>query len=78
MQESQLFKARKISIHLYCGSHFREQKNAHQPVFPFKVIELTNLGRERRPRLHKTKSAMNEIKAVQLCRKHNLKDLLSE
>ena len=40
--------------------------------------ELTILGRERRPRLHKTKTATIEIKAVQLCRKHNLKDLLSE
>ena len=40
--------------------------------------ELTILGPERRPRLHKTKIAITEIKAVQLCRKHNLKDLLSE
>ena len=40
--------------------------------------ELTILGRKRRPQLHKTKTAITEIKAVQLCRKHNLKDLLSE
>ena len=40
--------------------------------------ELTILGRERRPRLHKTKTAITEIKAVQLCRKHNLKDLSSQ
>ena len=40
--------------------------------------ELTILGRERRPRLHKTKTAITEIEAVQLCRKHNLKNLLSE
>ena len=39
--------------------------------------ELTILGRERRPRLHKTKTAITEIKTVQLCRKYNLKDLLS-
>ena len=31
--------------------------------------ELTILGRERRPRLQKTKTAITEIKAVQLCRK---------
>ena len=42
------------------------------------IKELTILGRERRPRLHKTKTAITEIKAVQLCRKHNLKDLFSE
>ena len=42
------------------------------------IRELTNLGRERRPRLHQTKAAITGIKAVQLCRKHNLKDLLSE
>ena len=42
------------------------------------IRELTILGRERRPRLHKTKTAITETKAVQLCRKHNLKDLLSE
>ena len=39
------------------------------------IRELTILGRERRPRLHKTKTAITEIKALQLCRKHNLKDL---
>ena len=33
--------------------------------------ELTILGRERRPQLHKTKTAVTEIRAVQLCRKHN-------
>ena len=42
------------------------------------IRELTIFGRKRRPRLHKTKTAITEIKAVQLCRKHNLKDLLSE
>ena len=42
------------------------------------IRELTLLGRERRPRLHNTKTAITEIRAVQLCRKHNLKDLLSE
>ena len=42
------------------------------------IRELTNLGRTRRPRLHKTKTAITEITAVQLCRKHNLKDLLFE
>ena len=42
------------------------------------IRELTIIGRERRPRLQKTKTAITEIKAVQLCRKHNLKDLLSE
>ena len=40
--------------------------------------ELTILGRERRPRLHNTKTAITEIKAVQSCIQHNLKDLLSE
>ena len=39
---------------------------------------FTNLGRERQPRLHKTKTAITEIKAVKLCRNHNLKDLLSK
>ena len=42
------------------------------------IRELTILGRERRPRRHKTKTTITEIKAVRLCRKHNLKDLLSE
>ena len=42
------------------------------------IRELTILGRERRPRLQKKKIAITEMKAVQLCRKHNLKDLLSE
>ena len=42
------------------------------------IRELTILGRERRPRLHKTKTTITEIKAMQLCRKHNLEDLLSE
>ena len=42
------------------------------------IREFTIVGRERRPRLQKTKTAITEIKAVQLCRKHNLKDLLSE
>ena len=36
------------------------------------------LGQERQPRLHKTKTAITEIKAVKLCRNCNLKDLLSE
>ena len=40
--------------------------------------ELKILGREGRPRLQKTKTAITEIKDVQLCTKHNLKDLLSE
>ena len=39
--------------------------------------ELTILGRERQP-LHETKTTITEIKAVKLCRNHNLKDLLSE
>ena len=42
------------------------------------IRELTVLGRELRPLLHETKTAITEIKAVQLCRNHNLKDLLSE
>ena len=42
------------------------------------IREHTILGRERRPRLDKTKTAITEIKAVQLCRKHNLKDLSPE
>ena len=39
MQELQLFTVQKISIHLYGGSHADEQKNAHQPIFPFYIIE---------------------------------------
>ena len=39
--------------------------------------EFTILGRERQPRLHKTKTAITEFKAVKLCINHNLKDLLS-
>ena len=42
------------------------------------IRELTIIRRERRPRLHDTKTAITEIKAVQLRRKHDLKDLLSE
>ena len=48
-----------------------------QPLSSF-IRELTNLGREHQPRLHQTKAVITEIKAVQLCRKHNLKDLLSK
>ena len=40
------------------------------------IRELTILERERQPRLHKTKTAITEIKAMKLCRNHNLKDLL--
>ena len=40
--------------------------------------ELTILGRERQLHLYKTTIAITEIKAVKLCRNHNLKDLLSE
>ena len=39
MQELQLFKAYKISIHLYCGSHVGSQKSAYQPIFPYNIIE---------------------------------------
>ena len=42
------------------------------------IRELMILGREHQPQLHKTKTAIIEIKAVKLCRKQNLKDLLSE
>ena len=38
--------------------------------------ELTISGQERRPRLHVTKTVITEIKAVQLCRKQNLKEQL--
>ena len=33
-------------MQLYCGSHDGGQKNAHQPIFPYKVIEnsLTSLA----------------------------------
>ena len=40
--------------------------------------KLTILGRERQPRLYKTKTAITEIKAVKLCRNRNLKNLVSE
>ena len=33
-----MFKVRKISIHLSCGSHVGAQNNAHQPIFPYNVI----------------------------------------
>ena len=54
------------------------QHKGHDLGHDCNIRELTILGRERRPRLQKTKTAITEIKAVQLCRKHNLKDLLSE
>ena len=38
--------------------------------------DLTMLGRERQPRLCRTKTAITEIKAVNLCINDNLKDLL--
>ena len=28
-----------MSIHLYCDSHVGAQKNAHQPIFPYNIIE---------------------------------------
>ena len=28
-----------MSIHLYCGSHVGGQENAHQPIFPYNIIE---------------------------------------
>ena len=34
-----MFKVRKIPIHLYCSSHVGGQKNAHQPIFPYNIIE---------------------------------------
>ena len=39
MQKLRPFKVLKISIHLYCGSHIGRQENAHQPVFPYNIIE---------------------------------------
>ena len=48
------------------------------PVHVFFNRELTILGRERQPPLHKTKTAITEIKARKLRRNYNLKDLLSE
>ena len=46
MQELQLFKGQKMSIHLYCCSHVGGQKNAHQPIFPYSIIKssLTSLA----------------------------------
>ena len=38
MQDLRLFKIRKISIQLYCGSHDGGQQNAHQPIFPYNMI----------------------------------------
>ena len=46
---------------------FKFLKSIHWPCCYNR--ELTTLGRERRPRLHKTKTAITEIEAVQLCRK---------
>ena len=66
------------------NSQFSAEKDVKVSILKFTSAltfynrELTILGRERRPRLHKTKTAITEIKAVQLCRTHNLKDLLSE
>ena len=40
--------------------------------------ELTILGREGELQFYNTKIAITEIKAVKLCRSHDLKDLLSE
>ena len=42
------------------------------------IKELTILGQECHPRLHKTQTIITEIKAVKLCRNHNLRDLLSK
>ena len=39
MQELQLFKVQKIPIHFCCGSHVGGQNNAHQPIFPYDMIE---------------------------------------
>ena len=41
-------------------------------------VNLLPAGRESQPQLHRTKIAITEIKALKLCRNHNLKDLLSE
>ena len=29
----------EISVFLYCGSHVGGHKNAHQPIFPYNIIE---------------------------------------
>ena len=39
MQELCLFKVQEIAIHLYCGSHVDGQKNTHQPICPYNIIE---------------------------------------
>ena len=39
MEELRLFKVQKISIQMHCGSHDGGQKNAHQPIFPYNIIE---------------------------------------
>ena len=61
------------------GVNIFQQAQSRLGPFPNAIQrELTILRRERQPRLHKTKTAITEIKAVQLHRKHNLKDLLFE
>ena len=42
------------------------------------IRELTISERERQTRIHKTKTALTEIKAMKPCRNHNLKDVISE
>ena len=41
MQELQQFKVERISIHLYCGSLDGGQKNAHQPLSRYYIIETS-------------------------------------
>ena len=57
--------------------HYKKSRIVNNTWACWCIRELTILGRERRPRLHKTKTAITEFKTVQLCRKYNLKDLLS-
>ena len=39
MDELQLFKVYRISIHLYCSSHVGREKNSHQPSVTYNIME---------------------------------------
>ena len=39
MRKLRLFKVLKVSVHLYCGSHFGGKENANQLTFPYNIIE---------------------------------------
>ena len=78
-------------LFLLCAIHHQRQQNDgrsslnyifHGPETALQlrenIRELTISERERQTRLHNTSTAITDIKAVKLCKNHNLKDLLSK